>query len=249
MSPAMLEVSGLTKRYGSNIALDDVSFTVDAHSVHAVIGPNGAGKSTLFGVISGEHRYATGDIRLDGKPLPHRAHECVQAGVVRAFQVARIFPSMSVEENMELAVICAKGRERRFWSPARRTAPAGEVAQSLERVDLGRQAHRLAGTLSQGDRKRLEIGLALARGAPLVLLDEPTAGMSPEETAHTVELVHQLHLEHGVTILITEHDMDVVYGLADRITVLHRGGVLMTDDPETVRADKRVLEVYMGRQA
>jgi branched-chain amino acid transport system ATP-binding protein len=150
---------------------------------------------------------------------------------------------------MELAVICAKGTERRFWTAARRTASAGEVAESLARVDLGRKAHRLAGTLAQGDRKRLEIGLALARGAPLALLDEPTAGMSPEETAHTVALVRQLHVEHGVTILITEHDMDVVYGLADRITVLHRGGVLMTDDPETVRADKRVLEVYMGRQA
>ncbi|MGH3274613.1 MAG: ABC transporter ATP-binding protein [Streptosporangiaceae bacterium] len=249
MGTPILEVRGISKKYGSNIALNDVSMSVDPQSVHAVIGPNGAGKSTLFGVIAGEYRCDTGEIRLNGKQLPKRTHECVRAGVVKAFQVARIFSSMSVAENMELAVICAKGRERRFWYGARRAAARAEVLEQVERVGLGDQSRRLAATLAQGDRKRLEIGLALAAGASVVLLDEPTAGMSPEETNHTVELVRRLQAEQGVTVLITEHDMDVVYGLADRITVLHRGAVLMTGEPEAVRADKRVLEVYMGREA
>lgn len=249
METPILEVRGISKKYGSNIALDDVSVSVAAKSVHAVIGPNGAGKSTLFGVIAGEHRCDSGEIRLNGSPLPKRAHECVRAGVVKAFQVARIFSSMSVLENMELAVICAKGRERRFWSSTRRSAPSAEVSDHVERVGLTAQSRRLAATLAQGDRKRLEIGLALAAGASVVLLDEPTAGMSPEETNHTVELIRRLQADQGVTILITEHDMDVVYGLANRITVLHHGTVLMTDEPEAVRADKRVLEVYMGREA
>lgn len=249
MGTPILEVQGITKKYGSNVALNEVSISVDPQSVHAVIGPNGAGKSTLFGVIAGEHRYDSGEIKLNGSPLPKRAHECVRAGVVKAFQVARIFSSMSVLENMELAVICAKSRDRRFWSSTRRSAAPAEVLEHVERVGLGDQSHRLAATLAQGDRKRLEIGLALAAGASVVLLDEPTAGMSPEETNHTVELVRRLQADQGVTILITEHDMDVVYGLADRITVLHHGAVLMTDEPEAVRTDKRVLEVYMGREA
>lgn len=249
MAAPIIEVLGVTKRYGSNVALSDVSVSVQPQSVHAVIGPNGAGKSTLFGVIAGEHSVDSGQIKLNGAPLPGRAHECVRAGVVKAFQVARIFSSMSVLENMELAVICARKREQRFWSRAQRSAPPTAVSEQVERVGLGGQSHRLAANLAQGDRKRLEIGLALAAGASVVLLDEPTAGMSPEETNHTVELVRQLQAEQGVTILITEHDMDVVYGLADRITVLHHGAVLMTDEPAAVRSDKRVLQVYMGREA
>lgn len=249
MGTPILELRGVTKKYGSHVALNDISMTVDPQSVHAVIGPNGAGKSTLFGVIAGEHQFDGGEIQLNGSPLPKRTHECVRAGVIKAFQVARIFSSMSVVENMELAVICAKGRERRFWSTTRRSAAHAEVLEQVERVGLGDQSHRQAATLAQGDRKRLEIGLALAAGASVVLLDEPTAGMSPEETNHTVELVRRLQADEGVTILITEHDMDVVFGLADRITVLHRGAVLMTGEPEAVRADKRVLEVYMGRES
>ncbi len=249
MSASFLEVAGVTLRYGSNVALDDVTVSVAERSVHAVIGPNGAGKSTLFGAISGQHRYDSGSITLRGKRLPSRPHECARMGVVKAFQVARIFPSMTVEENMELALVCARGKELRFWSGIARTARRADVHAGVERVGLADQLTRTAGTLSQGDRKRLEIGLSLARGAALVLLDEPTAGMSAEETALTVDLVRKLHRDEGVTVLITEHDMEVVYGLADRITVLNRGGVLITDLPEVVRADKRVLEVYMGMQA
>ncbi|HEV1996974.1 MAG TPA: ABC transporter ATP-binding protein [Candidatus Dormibacteraeota bacterium] len=244
-----LEVRGVEVRYGGVLALDDVSLNVPPGQLHAVIGPNGAGKSTLFGVISGEHRPVRGTVHLgDHDVTGWPAHRRVHAGLARAFQVARVFPRLTVLENVLMAVLASRRLTRVFWRPAGDAESLVASRDALAAVGMGALEDRVAGELAQGDRKRLEIGMALCLNARALLLDEPTAGMSPEETETTVALIGRLHRERGLTVLLTEHDMNVVFRLAEVLTVMHRGRLLVSGPPEDVRNRPEVAEIYLGRR-
>lgn len=244
---ANLEIAGGVVSFGGNRALDGVELSIAAGEVHAVIGPNGAGKSTLFGALAGEHRLDAGAVRLDGADITRlSAQGRVRRGIGRAFQVARVFPALSVTDNVSTAVLARRRRSAVFWTRGPVRAGHEEAQELLSELGLGRLSNVLAGDLSQGDRKRLEIATVLALRPRVLLLDEPTAGMSPEETDSTVELVRGLWADHSLTVLITEHDMDVVFGIAQTVTVLHRGRVLCSGDPSSIRSREDVAEVYLG---
>ncbi|GIW06093.1 MAG: ABC transporter ATP-binding protein [Dehalococcoidia bacterium] len=247
MSLPLLRLAGISKRYPGVQALTDVSLDVPAGQLRAVIGPNGAGKSTLFGVISGEYPPEAGVVELDGKNITGwPPWKCVRLGMARAFQVAKVFPRMTVYDNVLAAVMARDGTSWQFWRLTSRVPGRKRVDGLLAETGLLSLAETPAAVLSQGDRKRLEIAIALALEPRLLLLDEPTAGMSPEETHATVELIRQLWRERGLTVMLTEHDMGVVFALAEEITVLHRGRILCTGSPEEIRGRQDVREVYLG---
>ncbi|GIW09555.1 MAG: ABC transporter ATP-binding protein [Dehalococcoidia bacterium] len=198
-------------------------------------------------MISGEHRPEEGSVEFDGQNITGwPPWKCVRKGMARAFQVARVFPRLTVYENVLAAVMAHDGTSWQFWRPRSRVPGRLHTLDLLKETGLAPLAHTPAAVLSQGDRKRLEIAIALALEPRLLLLDEPTAGMSPEETHATVELVRQLWRERGLTVLLTEHDMSVVFALAEEITVLHRGQVLCSGAPAEVRGRSDVREVYLG---
>jgi branched-chain amino acid transport system ATP-binding protein len=247
-APVLAELDGVWKEYGGNWALQDVHMTVTEGRTHALIGPNGAGKSTLFGVISGEHRISRGSLQLFGLEQPGRPSRRVRRGLARGFQVARVFAGMTVAENI-LVAVAAGGRETTvMWRPRYHPRVRAQAEELIESLALGDLRGTMAGILAQGDRKRLEIAMALASKPRLLLLDEPTAGMSQEETDLTVRLVASLYPEHGTTVLISEHDMKVVFTLADEVTVLHQGEVLCFGAPLEVRNDPRVIAAYLGEE-
>ena len=244
---AGIAIEGGLKSFGGTTALDGVDLEVQAGEVHAVIGPNGAGKSTLFAALAGEFALDSGHVRLDGRDITrYSAPRRVRLGIGRAFQVASIFPALTVAENVAAGVLSARRGTAVFWSSRGLRRSRQEVDRLLESMRLSKLADRPARDLAQGDRKRLEIAVVLALRPSVLLLDEPTAGMSPEETDATVQLVRELWTEHGLTVLLTEHDMDVVFGLAQRLTVLHRGHVLCTGHPDEIRGRADVAEVYLG---
>lgn len=248
MSRAILEAVGVSRLYGSFRALEGVDLSVDEGEIHAVIGPNGAGKTTLFAVISGELRASTGTVRFDGRDVTRMpAWQRTRRGMVRSFQIVRVFPTFTVRENVHAAVLAGRRRTWLFYVDERRAGGHAETDRLLEESRLAPFAEARASQLSQGDRKRLEMAMALALDPRLLLLDEPTAGMSPAETAETVELVRDLWRRHGCAVLLTEHDMSVIFGLASRITVLHQGRVLVSGEPDAIASDPRVLEVYLGQ--
>ena len=245
----LLSVRGLVKTFGGLIATDSVDLTVMRGSVHAVIGPNGAGKSTLFNLISGDIRPDAGTVTFDGVDItgapPQRlAH----AGMGRAFQTTAVFPSLSVFDNVRLAIMGIRGDTRRPFGIASRLH-RNRVEEILIAVGLLEHAQRRASEMSHGDQRALELAISLALGARLLLLDEPTAGMSPYETRRTLELLRTVTASHGVTLLITEHDMEVVFGIASTVTVMADGKVLAEGTPEEVRAHPDVIRVYLGTDA
>jgi branched-chain amino acid transport system ATP-binding protein len=241
-----LAVSHLSKAYGAVQAVRDVSFAVDAGEMVAIIGPNGAGKTTCFNLLNGQLRPDSGDIRLDGASLvglpPHRIW---RRGVGRTFQVTATFGSMSVRENVQAALLSHHRRNYSMWTRA-----AGfrvdEADALLERVGMREQAARACAELAYGDLKRVELAVALAHRPSLLLMDEPTAGMAPEERGALMALAAGLTREDRVAVLFTEHDMSVVFGFATRVVVLHLGEVIAVGTPDEVRADARVREVYLG---
>jgi branched-chain amino acid transport system ATP-binding protein len=241
-----LTVSHLSKAYGGVEAVRDVSFAVDAGEMVAIIGPNGAGKTTCFNMLNGQLRPDSGDIRLDGASLaglpPHRIW---RLGVGRTFQVTATFGSMSVRENVQAALLSHHRRNHSMWP---RAAPlyAGEADALLERVGMREQAARPCAELAYGDLKRVELAIALANRPRLLLMDEPTAGMAPEERGALMTLAAGLARDDRVAVLFTEHDMNVVFGFATRVIVLHLGEVIAAGPPDQVRADARVREVYLG---
>ncbi|OLS40736.1 ABC transporter ATP-binding protein [Bacillus sp. MRMR6] len=247
-----LEVQQISKTWPEIRALTNVNFSLEKNEIHAIIGPNGAGKSTLFGVISGEIEPTTGQVLFFNEnvnKLPDWKR--VRMGMARAFQVPKVFPSLTIEEN--ILISCRindqwKNRTglRGFFKPSAKVKE--KVQQSLNDVDLYNQKDKLVSNISHGDKKRLEIAIAIALQPKLLLLDEPTAGMSPEDTAATVKLIRQLHDSHDLTILLTEHDMEVVFTLADRISVLNRGELLVTDSPQEIKKNELVREVYLGKE-
>ncbi|HWS73542.1 MAG TPA: ABC transporter ATP-binding protein [Quisquiliibacterium sp.] len=244
----LLEARGITRGYGRIQVLQDVDITIGERQAHVVIGPNGAGKSTLFKSLSGEIFPTAGTVRFDGADVTRvPAWKRTRLGFGRTFQVARVFTQMTVRENMLVAVESA-GRGGGGWALATPRAREAELDELLADVGLAAQRDAQAGSLAYGDRKRLELGMTLALSPKLLLLDEPTAGMSQADRHASVELVARVTKERGIALLLTEHDMDVVFGLATQLTVLHYGRVIASGDPQAVRADPKVREVYLGHE-
>ncbi len=253
MSAPLLDVREVRKDYGPIKVLRGVNLSVAAGEVFAIIGPNGAGKTTMFRVMTGEVPLSGGSIHFDGADISHLpAHQRVRRGFGRTFQVARVFRDFSVLDN---AVAAIEARRRHTGEPlgARwRTAPAAEVRDEalalLADVKLDALAAQDARFLSHGDKKRLEFAIALAGRPTVLMLDEPTAGMSPSDRAEIAALVARIQRERRMTVVMTEHDMDVVFGLAHRIMVLNYGEVVSTGSVDEVRRDPRVREVYLGQE-
>jgi branched-chain amino acid transport system ATP-binding protein len=248
-SDPVLQVAHLVKAFGGVRAVHDVSFTVAAGDVVALIGPNGAGKTTCFNLVNGQLAPDSGSVVLDGDRidgLPPRA--VAGKGVGRTFQVAATFASMTVRENVIVALLARARAHHGVLTPAG-TRMRGEADALLERVRMSRFADRGCATLAYGDAKRVELALALAGKPRLLLMDEPTAGMSPRSRGRVMELASRLAREERIAVLFTEHDMDVVFGYADRVIVLDHGQIIAEGPPEAIRADPRVRSVYLGEDA
>lgn len=248
-----LSVRGVRKSYGALEVLRGVSLDVDKAEAFAIVGPNGAGKTTLFNVMTGEVRCTAGSIHFDGTDVTELpAYQRVRAGFGRTFQVARVFRDFTVLENVIVAVEARRRHSGESLGPRYQWAPAPEVRDEamslLAEVKLHGLASQDARFLSHGDKKRLELVIALAGRPTILMLDEPTAGMSPSDRAEVAQLVRRIQGERGITIVMTEHDMDVVFGLAHRIMVLNYGEVVATGSVDEVRRDPRVREVYLGKE-
>ncbi len=246
MSEPLLAIEGLVKRYGGLAATDHVALAIAPGEIHALIGPNGAGKTTLVHLISGALEADAGAIRFEGHDITRLSmHERVRKGLARSYQLTSIFPRLTVLENMALAVQAGAGSSMRFWTPVRAERALFDAAQaSLDRVGLGARADAVAGSLAHGEQRQLEMGLALATTPRLLLLDEPMAGMGPDESARMVELIAALR-QHA-TLLLIEHDMDAVFKLADRISVLVSGRVIASGTPDAIRNNAEVRRAYLG---
>jgi branched-chain amino acid transport system ATP-binding protein len=245
----VLRVDGLTKSFGGDDVVHDVSFTVAAGELVALIGPNGAGKTTCFNLVNGQLAPDAGAVTLSGERidgLPPRA--IARMGVGRTFQVAATFASMTVRENVQLALLAHAGAHRSVAARATDRLRA-EADALLERVRMTKFAEAGCATLAYGDAKRVELALALACAPKLLLMDEPTAGMSPRSRGRLMQLAADLARERKIAVLFTEHDMDVVFAHANRIIVLDRGRVIAEGTPEAIRADARVQAVYLGEDA
>ncbi|MFC4351269.1 ABC transporter ATP-binding protein [Fodinicurvata halophila] len=243
---AILQVRGLNKAYGGVQAVKDVSFAVNHGELRALIGPNGAGKTTCFNLLNGQLSPDSGEVvyrdrAITGLP-PRRIW---RLGIGRTFQIAAPFASMTVLENVQMALISHHGRSRRLWSHARNLYHA-EAMALLQRLDLEEAARQTCGTLAYGDIKRLELAVALAHGPDLLLMDEPTAGMAPEERAQLMDQVKNLVEQHGMSVLFTEHDMSVVFRYAHRVLVLDQGAVLADGTVGEVRRNSEVQRIYLG---
>jgi branched-chain amino acid transport system ATP-binding protein len=246
VADALLQIEDLTKRFGGVLASNGISFEVPAGELHAIIGPNGAGKSTLIGQLAGEIRPDGGRIFFDGRDITRApAWRRSALGLARSFQITSLFQDFTVLDNVALAVQAHAGHSFRFWRPARSEAALRQPAwAALARVGLESRADALCASLSHGEHRQLDIAMALATGPRLFLLDEPMAGMGPEESARMVALLSELKREQ--TILLIEHDMDAVFRLADRITVLVDGRVIASGLPDEIKADAAVRAAYLG---
>ena len=242
----LLEVRGLCRAFGGVRAVDDVSFNLDRGRLLALIGPNGAGKTTCFNVIDGQLAPDRGSVRLGGRELVGLApHRIWRLGVGRTFQITATYPSMTVCENVQMALL---SHHRRLFSFRGRASAQyrGEALSLLDRVGMAEQEDRPCSVLAYGDLKRVELAVALANAPSLLLMDEPTAGMSPGERIELMRLAAGIVAERDIGVLFTEHDMDVVFRHADHILVLDRGRLIADGAPEAVRADPRVRAVYLG---
>ena len=242
----MLALESVSKRFGGVVATDGVSLEVAPGEVHALIGPNGAGKTTLIGQIAGSLSTDAGKILFENTDITAwRPHERVRLGLARSYQITSIFKRFSVLENLALAVQARSGSSFSFWRPVASETALFEEASAISReVGLAERLEARAGNLAHGEQRALEVGLALATRPKLVLLDEPMAGMGPEESRRMIALIGRIRT--GVTVLLVEHDMDAVFRLADRISVLVNGRVLATGTPEEIRSDPGVRRAYLG---
>jgi branched-chain amino acid transport system ATP-binding protein len=247
---AILEVRGIVKSFGGLRALQDVDLSVAKGEIRAVIGPNGAGKSTLFNVMTGLLAPDTGNVAFEGEPItglpPHRI---IRKGIGRSFQITNIFPRMSVFENVQVALFSHHGTSRNSISLARKFTRIGEeVLGILGQVGLAEKYDLSASVLSHGDQKRLEIAISLASRPKLLMLDEPTAGMSRFESRETVALLQKISREQGLTLVFTEHDMDIVFAISERIMVLQQGTVIADGTPAEIKANPEVRKAYLGEE-
>jgi branched-chain amino acid transport system ATP-binding protein len=246
MSAAALELDDVHKSFGTARIINGVSLAVPRGERHAIIGPNGAGKSTLFNLVSGRHALSRGAIRLHGEDVTNlKPFQINRKGLSRSFQVTNIFHNLTVYENLRCSVLWSAGYRYSFWHRLARLNDVNRRAEeTLERIGLAQRGGVPAGTLSYAEQRALEIGITIAGGAEVILLDEPTAGMSRTETAHAVELIRQV--TQGKTLVMVEHDMGVVFDLADRISVLVYGELIASGTPAEIRANAAVQEAYLG---
>ena len=246
MSAYALELKNVRKSFGKTEIIRGVDLAVQAGERVAVIGPNGAGKSTLFNLISGRFGPTSGEILLGGQRIDHKKpYEINRMGLSRSFQITNIFPKLSVFENLRCAVLWSLGYKYTFFKFLSGLKDANERAEELlEMIGLEKRRDTLAMNMTYAEQRALEIGITIAGGAEVILLDEPTAGMSKSETARFISLIRKV--TEGKTLLTVEHDMGVVFGLADKIAVVVYGEVLAFDTPEAVRANARVQEAYLG---
>jgi branched-chain amino acid transport system ATP-binding protein len=244
----MLQVDNLSKRFGGVVASEAITFDVPAGQLHAVIGPNGAGKTTLIGQLVGEIASDSGNIHFGGTDITALpTYRRSQLGLARSFQITSLFPDFTALDNVALAVQAHSGHSFRFWRDARREPELREPARAaLDRVGLGQRGDVLVSNLSHGEHRQLEIAMALATKPRMLLLDEPMAGMGPEETSRMVATLRELKRE--LTILLIEHDMEAVFALADCITVLVYGRIIASGPPDVIRANQDVREAYLGEQ-
>ena len=242
----MLQGEGLIKSFDDFMAVNGAHLTVDKGQIVAVIGPNGAGKTTLFNLITGVLKRDRGRIVFKGEDISELPpYEICKKGISRAYQIANIFPRLTIFENVQVAVLSHQRRSSNLFRPAQNIA-VEETRSILESVGLSNKEKSIAGSLSHGDQKILEIAIALGNEPELLILDEPTAGMSPEETQATIELVKRLANQRGLTILFCEHDMDIVFSIAQSIMVMRHGQTIIQGSLEEVRSNKEVQEAYLG---
>jgi branched-chain amino acid transport system ATP-binding protein len=242
----MLEVRDIRKSFSGFTAVAGVSLDVPAQGITAVIGPNGAGKSTLFNLLTGHLRADDGSVRFEGRDITGAApHAICRMGVGRSFQHTNIFRKLTVFENVQAALIAHGGEARNFWSRAQ-ALYREDAHQLLHSLGLAEQADAVADALSHGNQKQLELGIALASDPKLLLLDEPTAGMSAAETREAIRLLERIVAERKLTLMFTEHDMDVVFSIAHKIAVLHQGKLIAEGAPAEVRRNAEVRRVYLG---
>src|SRR3954469_10904615 len=248
MADALLTVEGLTKRFGGVIASDNVRLDVARGELHAIIGPNGAGKTTLIGQLAGEIAPNAGRIHFDGRDITALpVHDRSLLGLARSFQITSLFPHFTAIDNVALAVQAHGGHSFRFWRAARSEVELREPARAaLDRVGLGHRADAAVARMSHGEHRQLELAMALATGPRMLLLDEPMAGLGADESARMVTTLREL--KGKLTILLIEHDMEAVFALADRITVLVYGRVIASGDPAEIRANAEVRQAYLGDQ-
>ena len=243
---SLLAVERLSKSFGGVTAARDVSFNLEAGKLLAIIGPNGAGKSTIFNMVGGQLAPDAGRVLLAGRDITAApARRIWRLGVGRTFQIAQTFVSMTVAENVQMALISRHGRTRAFW-PSAHALYREEALALLERLTLRADADRSCSELAYGDVKRVELAIALAGAPKLLLMDEPTAGMAPSERKELMQLAAGIARERAIGILFTEHDMDAVFGHADRVIVLVRGEIIIAGSPQEVRADRQVRRAYLG---
>ena len=246
MSVPVLETRGLAKSFGGVQAVAGVDLAMPRGEIRALIGPNGAGKTTFFNMLTGQLKADAGEVRFNGERLSGLPpHAVWRRGVSRTFQITATFATLTALENVQVALFSHEGRT---YSLLRRAAllDVDAARAILDQVGLAAQADRVAGQLAYGDLKKLELAVALANGPAVLLLDEPTAGMAPAERGALMALTERIARERGLTVLFTEHDMDVVFSVADRIMVLHQGRVIADGRPDEVRADPQVQKVYLG---
>jgi ABC-type branched-subunit amino acid transport system ATPase component len=246
--PTMLRIEGLWKSFAGFVATRDISFELKAGETHAVIGPNGAGKTTFFNLITGHLQPDRGSVSFEGRALVGLPpQKIVRLGIARSFQRINIYPRLTVFENVQVALIAHEHQQWNLFRPGR-SLHRQETRELLELVGLAAEAQESAGELSYGKQKQLELAIALASKPRLLLLDEPTAGMSPQETGETIRSVRDIVKARGLTLLFTEHDMAVVFGIAERISVLHHGEIIASGEPDAVRSDPEVKRVYLGER-
>jgi branched-chain amino acid transport system ATP-binding protein len=250
MSSIDLEINGLSKSFDGNMVISDVSFSVPRGELSAIIGPNGAGKTTLFNLVTGNLVPNCGCIFFQGKEISGmQPFNIVKLGIARAFQVTNIFPRLSVLENIVATVITYRRGNLNLVTPIRKLSAVYEKAHEiLEKVGLAGMAQRQSGTLAHGNQKRLDIAVALALEPKLLLLDEPTAGMSPEERWQTVDLVKELWDRLGITMIFIEHDMDIVFQISQKVRVLCYGTLLAEGPPDEISKNEQVIEAYLGEE-
>jgi len=248
MTETLLAIDGLTKRFGGLVATDNLSLEVRAGEIHALIGPNGAGKTTLVAQLMGQLASDAGRIQFAGNDITRLpTHRRVAAGLARSFQITSVLRDFSALDNVALAIQAHQGHSFRFWQPAQSDPALRDPARAMiEQLGLGARADALAANLSYGEQRQLEIAMALAGDPRLLLLDEPMAGMGPDESARMVNFLRRLKGQR--TILLIEHDMDAVFALADRITVLVYGRAIATGSPAEIRANPEVRKAYLGEE-
>ena len=245
---ALIECHEVTRRFGGLIAVDNVDMTVEAGETRAIIGPNGAGKTTLFNLLTGVLTASEGQVIFEGRDITSLpVHDIIQRGISRTFQLTHLFPELSVLENVRIA---AQARNNKRWyflggSGIINNSKATAL-EAIKKLGLGDRATIQAGMLSHGDQRLLEIAMALSQNPKLLLLDEPTQGLSIEETERAINILKDLLNSSDLTVILVEHDMEVVFRLAEKITVLHRGRVIADGSPDTVKADVSVQEAYLG---